>query len=124
MKKLIDRGLLLARKAVFYGTVVGIKLLALLLSLGIAFCLMFVVCYVNVVHVPELEAPITALTSDDMRQAVARSVTIWQTCSAGIMVVALLLLFDAWGYVLYWVEPDYFDSKTASKHAAFHKRVQ
>lgn len=122
MRRFLKYVLLLIKKAFFYSRVIGLKVFALLLLNSVAFCLLFLVCYLTVVYVPELTAPLNELSVIEDRVYVATITATLYAFSLFNVCLALALLYDAWGFVLNWVEVDYFDSKTARKHAAFIHR--
>ncbi len=122
MRRFLNYVLLLIKKTLFYSRIIGLKTFALLLLNCVAFGLLFLVCYLIVVFVPELQAPLNKLSKIEDRVYIATITATLYTGSLLIVVLALKLLFDAWGFVLNWVEEDYFDSKIARKHAAFIHR--
>lgn len=122
MRRLLNYVLLLIKKLFFYSRVIGRKTIALLLLNVVAFCLLFLACYLVVVYVPELTAPLNKLSPVEDRVYIATITATLYTFTLLIVTLALKLLFDAWGFVLNWVEEDYFDSKISRKHAAFIHR--
>ncbi len=116
--------LLMINKVVFYVGVSGRKLFALLLLHGVAFCLLFLVFYLLLVYIPELEAPMTDFSTDELRDRIGAITLLIHMVSSALLVLAFGLVCVATGHMLYWTDDDYYDEKTARKHAAFMKNVR
>lgn len=112
------------KKSSFYSQVAFRKVFALLLCGGVAFCLLFLAFYLLEVYVPELEAPITDFSPQEMRDHVVGSKWIIRIIASVLYIMAFGLLCVATGIMLYWTEEDYFDEKTSRKYAAFTKNVR